>query len=138
MVMTSKKLTSPVVGGHRWTRYCFMRPLVNSNNGESRINKPALNAYVAHPPQNLNAMTLNYAFRKVFYEVQLNPAHEDNFRINAQIHDSILFEYRSGHDYLRDEVKKRMEFPVEVTDTFGITRTLVVPVDIKGGHTSWG
>ena len=133
-VMNTKKLVSPVVGKHRWTRYCFKRPITK----EGRINKPALNSYVAHPPQNLNAMTLNLAFKNVFYEVQLNPKFEDNFRMNAQIHDSILFQYREGHDYLREEVKKHMEYPVEVVDTFGTKRTLVVPVDIKGGHKRWG
>ena len=62
----------------------------------------------------------------------------NRFELNAQIHDSILFQYREGHDYLREEVKKHMEFPVEVVDTFGTKRTLVVPVDIKGGHKRWG
>lgn len=129
-VAFGKKLTSPPMpNGHRWTRYCFKDPSKN---------KLALNAYVAHPPQNLNAMTLNTAFKAVFYEIQLNPEYQDNFRLNAQIHDSILFQYRNGHDYLKEEVRKRMEFPVEVEDTFGIKRTLIVPVDIKGGSTRWG
>lgn len=128
-VLTTNKLVSPKVNGHSWTRWCFKDPSKS---------KPALNAYVAHPPQNLNALTLNAAFKKVFYEIQLAPEYMDNFRLNAQIHDSILFQYRIGHEYLQNEVAKRMVFPVNVTDTFGITRELVVPVDIKGGKNRWG
>jgi DNA polymerase I-like protein with 3'-5' exonuclease and polymerase domains len=128
-VMVNHKLVSPKINGHSWTRWCFKDPSKS---------KPALNAYVAHPPQNLNALTLNAAFKRVFYDIQLNPVYMDNFRLSAQIHDSILYQYRIGHDYLNDEVKKLMEFPVDVTDTFGITRTLVVPVDVKGGKQRWG
>lgn len=128
-VGVKKKLVSPPIKGHRWTRYCFKDPSKN---------KLALNAYVAHPPQNLNALTLNAAFKDVFYNVQLNPEYSDNFILLAQIHDSILFQYREGHSYLCDIVKEKMEFPVQVTDTFGITRELVVPVDVKGGTKQWG
>lgn len=126
-VATSHKLTSAPVKGHRWTRYCFKDPSKS---------KTALNSYIAHSPQNLNALTLNAAFKDVFYSIQL--AEPDDFRINAQIHDSILFQYREGREDLAQKVKECMEFPVEVTDIFGIKRILVVPVDVKGGKKAWG
>ena len=127
-VAAFKRLTSaPMPNGRQWTRYCFMDPSKN---------KQALNAYVAHCPQNLNALTLNQAFKKVFYEVQIpNP---ETFRLNAQIHDSILFQYKEGYEKHIAEVKACMEFTVEVTDIFGIKRALLVPVDVKGGKKSWG
>lgn len=107
-----------------WTRYCF---------GHPDKNKSDLNAYVAHPPQSLNAMTLNKAFMVVFYEIALHPEHSANFKLCAQIHDSILFQFRKGHEYLAEEVRKRMEIPVTVTGYDGITRTFVVPAAIKAG-----
>jgi len=58
----------------------------------------------------------------------------------AQIHDSILFQVRVGHEHLADEVKYWMEIAstIEVTDIKGIKRELKVPVDIKIGGTRWG
>jgi DNA polymerase I-like protein with 3'-5' exonuclease and polymerase domains len=79
------KTTQMLRGATGWTRYCFYNPSTS---------KQALNAYVAHPPQSLNAMTLNKAWMKIFYEVALpNPT---DFKLCAQIHDSILFQYSSG------------------------------------------
>lgn len=115
-----------LVGPTGWSRYCFGNP--------SR-SKSDLNAYVAHPPQSLNAMTLNKAYLKVFYEVAIKNV--GNFKLLPQIHDSILFQYRIGHEHLAWQVKSLMEIPTPVTDTFGITRTLLVPVALKGGATRW-
>jgi len=115
-----------LVGATGWTRYCFKNP---------KEDKRARNAYVAHNPQSLNAMTLNKAWMKVFYEVWL--PNQANFKLQAQIHDSILFQYRKGHEYLAAKVRDCMVFPVEVTDLIGITRTLTVPVDLKIGGKRW-
>ena len=115
-----------LVGATGWTRYCFKNP---------RDDKRARNAYVAHTPQSLNAMTLNKAFMRVFNTVWL--PHYDNFKLYGQIHDSILFGYRLGHEYLADMVKECMEFDVPVKDIFGVTRTLHVPVDLKLGMGRW-
>jgi len=107
-----------------WTRYCF---------GDPSKNKLDLNSYVAHAPQSLNARTLNEAFMRVFYEVALpNP---DTFRLHAQIHDSILFSYRDGHEYLADKVRECMEIPVSVRDVSGVVRTFTVPAALKLGKT---
>jgi DNA polymerase I-like protein with 3'-5' exonuclease and polymerase domains len=118
--------TGMLVSPTGWTRLCF---------GNPSKNKRDLNRYVAHPPQNLNAMVLNKAWLAVFYNIWL--PNQDDFKLCAQIHDSILFQYRIGRIDLAYQVKKLMEIPVDVTDTFGITRTLVVPVALKGEATRW-
>jgi DNA polymerase I-like protein with 3'-5' exonuclease and polymerase domains len=103
-----------------WTRYCF---------GNPEKSKPALNAYVAHGPQSLNARTLNEAYMRVYNEVALpNPT---TFRLHAQIHDSILFSFAVGHEHHADQVKERMEIPVTVKDVRGKYRTFTVPASVK-------
>jgi DNA polymerase I-like protein with 3'-5' exonuclease and polymerase domains len=111
-------------GATGWTRYCFDNP---------KKSKPALNAYVAHNPQSLNAMVLNKAYMRVFYDIAISPAHRGNFKLLAQIHDSIFFQYREGHEYLADMVKERMEVPVRIRDIKGIERTFTVPAALKLG-----
>lgn len=103
-----------------WTRYCFGKPAENKRD---------LNAYVAHVPQSLNAMTLNKAFMHVFYDLAFLP----EFKLLCQIHDSILFQVKRGHEYLIEEVKKRMEIPVTITGYDGVTRTFTVPAAAKAG-----
>ena len=105
-----------------WTRYCFGKP---------DKNKSDLNAYVAHCPQSLNARTLNEAYMRVFYDIAL--PHADDFRLHAQIHDSILFSYRHGKEYLAESVKECMQIPVSVRDVSGISRTFTVPAALKIG-----
>jgi DNA polymerase I-like protein with 3'-5' exonuclease and polymerase domains len=113
-------------GATGWTRYCFADPSKS---------KTALNSYIAHNPQSLNAMVLNQAYMKVFYEVALtNPK---DFKLCAQIHDSILFQYRKGREDLAHKVKELMEIPVECTDIAGIKRTFTVPAALKLGGTRW-
>lgn len=105
-----------------WTRYCFGKPWEN---------KMDLNALVAHRPQSLNARTLNEAYMQVFYNVALpNPT---TFRLNAQIHDSILFQYAEGFECHVESVRKLMEIPVTVKDIHGTFRTFTVPAAAKFG-----
>lgn len=106
------------------TRMCF---------GHPDKNKQHLNSYIAHPPQSLNAQTLNKAWMKVFHEVAMHPKHGPNFKLIAQIHDSILFQYRLGHEYLCEEVKERMEIPVMIRGYDDKVRTFTVPAGIKAG-----
>jgi DNA polymerase I-like protein with 3'-5' exonuclease and polymerase domains len=110
-------------------RYCFGDPVKNKRNK---------NAYIAHPPQSLNAMTLNKAFMRVFYEIAIHPDYKNNFKLIAQIHDSILFQFRIGHAYLCKMVKERMEVPVTVRGYDGKTRTFIVPAAIKAGKEGLG
>ena len=105
-----------------WTRRCF---------GDPENNKLDLNAYAAHPPQSLNARTLNEAFMQVFYKIAL--PHASDFRLHAQIHDSILFSYREGREELCEQVRSEMEIPVTVRDVHGTVRKFVVPAAIKAG-----
>lgn len=107
-----------------WTRYCF---------GDPTKSKPQLNSYISHPPQSLNAQSLNKAFLSVFHDIAMHPDHRDNFKLCAQIHDSILFQYREGHSYLCEMVKERMEIPVTVRGYDKKIRTFVVPAGIKSG-----
>lgn len=105
-----------------WTRFCF---------GNPDKNKSDLNSYVAHCPQSLNARTLNEAFLQVFYEIALpNPT---SFRLHAQIHDSILFSYKSDSYKLAERVRECMEIPVTVRDVSGTYRTFTVPAALKIG-----
>jgi len=110
-------------------RYCFSNPLTD---------KRAKNGYVAHVSQSLNAMTLNKAYMLVFYTIALNPRYSNNFKLCAQIHDSILFQFREGHEYLCDLVKDCMEIPVKIKSYDGKERTFTVPAAIKAGKDGKG
>ena len=121
-VALHKKFT----GATGWTRYCFSDPSKS---------KQALNAYVAHNPQSLNAMVLNKAYIRVFTDIALpNPR---DFKLMAQIHDSIFFQYRIGRDDLAHKVKELMEIPVKIKDIKGIERTFTVPAALKCGQKYW-
>lgn len=110
-----------------WTRYCF---------GDPSKSKRDLNRYVAHPSQNLNAMVLNKAWLAVYYNVWMN--NKKDFKLHAQIHDSIVFSYRKGRIDLAREVKKQMEIVIDVKDwTYGVERKLLVPVALKGEAERW-
>jgi len=124
-VISDVENTHMLVGPTGWTRYCFGHPAKN---------KLDLNAYVAHPPQSLNAMVLNKAWLKVFEIWKENP---NDFWPLAQIHDSILFQYRIGRLDLAIKVKRAMEIPITVNDTFGIRRTLLVPAALKAENIRW-
>ena len=108
-----------------WTRFCF---------GDPTKSKTTLNSYIAHPPQSLNAMTLNKAFLHVFHDISINPDYSDNFKMIAQVHDSILFRYRKGHDYLPKMVQERMQIPVTLKGYDGKIRTFVVPAETENGE----
>ena len=123
-VISTVVTTHMLVGATGWTRYCF---------GDPRKSKPTLNSYIAHNPQSLNAMVLNKAFLRVFYDIALHPEHSKHFRLVGQIHDSIPFFYRHGHEYLCDMVKERMEIPVRIKDIKGVEREFTVPAALKVG-----
>lgn len=120
------KSTKMLVGPTGLVRYCF---------GDPSKSKRDMNRYAAHGAQSLGAQELNEAFLKVFYNVYLpNP---ENFKLHAQIHDSIFFSYRKGREDLAYKVKEEMRVPIDVTDIFGIKHYMVVPVDLKGEATRW-
>lgn len=106
-----------------WTRFTFGRPWSS---------KPDLNSLVAHCPQSLNARTLNEAFMEVFYQLAL--PHSQDFKLCAQIHDSILFQYRDGMSWMAEKVKELMEIEVDLIDVSGTRRIFTVPAAIKDGR----
>jgi DNA polymerase I-like protein with 3'-5' exonuclease and polymerase domains len=117
-----------LVGPTNWVRRCFGNP----KSGKHQINR-----YVAHPPQSLGAMQLNIAYLRIYTEVALTEGVVGNFKLGPQVHDSVLFQYRENREDIVWKVVDCMRVPIEVTDTFGKKRTLVVPVDVKGNGTSW-
>lgn len=120
------KSTKMLVGPTGLVRYCF---------GDPSKNKRDMNRYAAHGAQSLGAQELNEAFLKVFYNVYLpNP---QDFRLYAQIHDSIFFGYRKGREDLAYKVKEEMRVPIDVTDIFGVKHKMIVPVELKGEGTRW-
>ncbi len=123
-VMTTRMLKHHLIGEPVWTRYCFGNPAKNKHHK---------NSYIAHPPQSLNARTLNKAYLKVFHEIQMNPKYARDFKLLAQIHDSIFGQYRIGHRYLCDMVKDMMEIPVTIKAYDEKIRTFTVPAGIKAG-----
>ncbi len=112
-----------------WTRYCFGNPAKN------KLDK---NSLVAHVSQGLNAQVLNKAYLRVFYEIAINPLYAPYFKLCAQIHDSILFQFKVGHEYLMGMVQKLMHVPVRILGYDGIVREFTVPADIKAGTEGTG
>lgn len=121
-IKLTKKLVSPL----GWTRWFFNDPTVS---------KPALNASVAHAPQNLSVTVIN----KVFYDIWHSSVYGElrgKARIKAQIHDSILYCYNSPD--VPATISKMMQHTVQVTDCFGTKRNMLIPNDCNSGATSWG
>jgi hypothetical protein len=125
-IKASIKLTGLLVSALGWTRKCL---------GEPWKNKPDLNAYVAHAPQNLSVGIINRGFRRVFWEIQL--ANWKDFRLKAQIHDSILGQYRIGRLDLVERANQLVRQEVPVTDCKGISRIMRIPTDVKAEARLW-
>lgn len=123
-IALTKKLRSDL----GWTRHFFADPTKS---------KPALNAAVAHGPQNLNAGILNSTFYPIWH-ASIYGDLKGKLRLKAQIHDSILFTYKADCPEIPAEVASRMEVSTPVTDCRGVTRNMVVPVDVNAGKRSWG
>lgn len=116
-VRRTSKLTSPL--GH--TRYFF---------GNISDDHKIFRAAVAHKPQNLSVTILNKGFWKV-YKICL--ASHGNFRLKAQIHDSIWFQYRNGmRATYEPAVLEAMRNPVKMHNGL----ILEIPVDFAAGK-SW-
>lgn len=127
-IISTIELTNRLVSPLGWTRYFFAKP--------SRRNKPALNAAVAHGPQNLSVSIINKEWYTIWRETMYGKLRL-RVRIKAQIHDSILFQYRQGDDSAPTEVQEMMKTAVPVKGADGVTRTLVIPTDMKCGARAW-
>lgn len=121
-VATTKKL----IGATGWTRWCFGNPAKS---------KSELNAYVAHVPQSLSVQIVNGELMNVF---RWSLDHADVFRLKAQIHDSIFFQYRIGADWVVDKVNSMMQTTISVKGSDGVVRPLFIPTDVKKGLKHWG
>lgn len=117
-----KRLVSPL----GWTRVF---------HGDPSKNKPALNAAVAHEPQNLSVAIVNREWYDIWHATVYG-SFKGKVRIIGQIHDSLLFQYRGGKETV-EAVAGMMNTSVEVTDIKGITRTMLIPSDISCGATRW-
>ena len=105
-----------------WTRRCFDDP---------RKSKSALNKYVAHPSQHLNAFDVDEALIRIYNHPALQDFNE--FRLNAQVHDSIVFQLKIGTaDKYLPLIRELMEVPIMVHG-----KSVLVPVDISKGKPSW-
>lgn len=121
-IKLKKKLTSPL----GWTRHFFSDPT---------LSKPAMNAAVAHGPQNLNSGVLNKVFYKIWHSTMYGDL-RGKVRLKAQIHDSILYCYNTEDS--PTAVQEMMRYPIPVRDPHGVTRTMLIPSDMNAGETSWG
>lgn len=89
-----------------------------------------LRSAVAHVPQNLSVEILNEGFYKIYKQLVL-PS-EGRFRLKAQIHDSIMAQYKQEERHIwLPKMKELMRNPVNI---YG--RELLIPTDAKAGR-SW-
>ena len=131
--------TGRIVSPRGWTRIFFGKP--------SRSNKPLLNAAVAHPPQNLSVDIINEEFYNVWRASVYNSYYKDGrliecalrgvVRIKAQIHDSILFQYKEIRSDIPEIIAGIMNTTVAVKGADGVTRNMFIPSDISAGKTRW-
>jgi len=121
-IITEVAETGMLVSPLGWTRRCFADPTTN---------KPALNAYVAHPSQNLSVACINRAMLRIYGDAELR--NFNNFRLNAQIHDSLLFQIRVGMEYnILPRVQALFNEPITVHG-----RTMLIPYEASKGKTTW-
>jgi hypothetical protein len=119
------KMTKKLVSELGWVRHFFADPTGS---------KPALNSAVAHGPQNLSAGIINQRFYIIWRDTVYGSL-RGKVRLKANIHDSIFFAYRGADTPA--VVQKLMENPIQVKDIAGVTRTMLIPPDIKAGGWFW-
>jgi len=121
-IKLTKKLVSPL----GWTRHFFADPTAS---------KPALNAAVAHGPQNFSVGIINRVFYRIWHDSVYGDL-RDKVRLKAQIHDSLFFAYRGADT--PGVVLERMKESVQVKGTDGVVRTMTIPPDMNSGEKYWG
>ena len=105
-----------------WTRHCFGDPIKD---------KHMKKAYIAHGPQNLSVGIINEAFKDCFW--QLHVRHYNDFRLHAQIHDSIKGIVRKGHRELVATARNLCIRTKRIKDFRGEVREMTIPVEVKMG-----
>lgn len=104
--------------------------------GDIVKNHSVLRGAVAHLPQNLSVVILNKGFWRIYKDMVVQPVEGlklGDYRLKAQVHDSILGQYRKE---LRDKcirmMLERMDNPVVING-----KELRIPLDANYGD-SWG
>jgi len=120
------KMTKKLVSALGWTRYFFADPTAS---------KPAMNAAVAHGPQNLSVAIINRVLYKIWHSTVYGDL-RGRVRLKAQIHDSIFYAYKG--DDVPEIMRERMKHPIPVTGVDGQTRTMLIPPDMNSGEVYWG
>lgn len=140
-IIAEIKLTGRLVSPTGRTRVFFGKPW---------LNKRDLNAAVAHAPQSLSVDLVNSEWYNFFLAQFYGRFIRDNrvvdcdlrgvARLKAQIHDSIMFQYRVGQAYshipelVRDVI---MCSRIKIKGADGVTREMFIPSDISAGKTHW-
>lgn len=123
-ITLSGMLVSPL----GWTRKFF---------GSPAKNKRDLNLAVAHEPQNLSVGIVNSEFFKIWYATIYGEL-QDLVRLKAQIHDSILFQYRATAVGIPLLIKEKyMDTRVKVTGADGKEREMYIPSEASWGKKRW-
>lgn len=116
-----------LVGPTGWTRKFF---------GDPSKSKRFLNQAVAHGPQNLSVMIINKEFKQVFV-AQTMGSLKGLIRIKAQVHDSLVFQYRQGDYESVRKVRDMMQTRLDICGSDGVVRSMFIPVDVKLGAQHW-
>lgn len=122
--------------------------------GKPWTNKRDLNVAVAHKPQSLNVDLLNDEFycawgcqiygkgRRIdwktreYHTVELDL--RNVFRLKAQIHDSLAFQYKKNRPDIPQLVAdKIMNTRIPIVGSDGVTREMYIPVDVSCGKQRW-
>jgi DNA polymerase I-like protein with 3'-5' exonuclease and polymerase domains len=138
-IIKEVSLTARLVSPRGWTRIFFGKP--------SRQNKPALNAAVAHPGQNLSVDIINEEFYNVWHAQVYNFYYKDGkktavllrdvVRVKAQIHDSVIFQYRAANPGTPKVVEQIMRTTTQIKGADGVTRQMFIPSEISAGKERW-
>lgn len=86
-------------------------------------------------PQSTVADIINIAVYRLWRELELHP--DELIRLLAQVHDAILFLYRTGDLATVHRALELMTVPIPITDINGITRTATVLTEAAVGK-NWG
>lgn len=119
-------LSGMLVSALGWTRRFFGKPAQNRQH---------LNSAVAHEPQNLSVGIVNREFFNI-WKASIYGELRNRYRLKAQIHDSILGQYR-GEEVPALIAEKYMNTRVQVRGSDDVVREMFIPSDVSAGKTRW-
>lgn len=124
------ELTGKLTSALGWVRVFFSKP------SRAPSAKPALNAAVAHGPQNLSVGIVNKEFYAIWWE-QIYGSLRQKSRIKAQIHDSIFFQYRENCPDVPEIINQLMQTALHIRGADGIIRKMLIPSSVSFGKRRW-